>query len=173
MSAAGFPEGRKLKVEYLYPNMAAAGRASTSSKAVAAVPRSLIPSLNNHRLESAKDLPGRQYRGIAAWADIGLYQDPTLLPRSVSHRGLRQLTGWNDPRYDIAMAEAKSCPEPATRLKQLADCERMLLEAMPVIPLYFDAWQQLRKPYVRGIEGNAIDAIAFHRAWIDISWRPQ
>ena len=41
-----------------------------------------------------------------------------------------------------------------------------------MIPLYFDAWQQLRKPYVRGIEGNSIDAIAFHRAWIDTNWRP-
>jgi hypothetical protein len=70
------------------------------------------------------------------------------------------------------MAEAKSCPEPATRLKQLAGCERMLLEAMSVTPLYFDAWQQLRKPSVRGIEGSAIDAIAFHRAWIDTNWMP-
>lgn len=48
----------------------------------------------------------------------------------------------------------------------------MLLRAMPVIPLYFDAWQQLRKPYVRGIEGNSIAAIAFHRVWINTNWRP-
>ena len=113
-----------------------------------------------------------EYRGMAAWADIGLYPDPAYFLDQFLTSSSANVTGWTDSRYDAAMAEAKSYTEPAVRLRKLADCERMLLRAMPVIPLYFDAWQQLRKPYVRGIEGNSIDAIAFQRAWIDTNWRP-
>ena len=71
----------------------------------------------------------------------------------------------------LVMTQAKSCTQPATRLGKLADFERLLLERMGIIPLYLEAWQQLQRPYVRGIEGNFISAIAFHRAWIDTNWR--
>lgn len=112
-----------------------------------------------------------EYRGLSAWADMGLY--PTYFLDQFLTGAPANVTGWNDPLYDAAMTEAKSCPESVARSRKLANCERMLLQAMPVIPLYFEAWRQLRKPYVHGIEGNSIDAIAFHRAWIDTDWSAQ
>jgi hypothetical protein len=58
-------------------------------------------------------------------------------------------------------------------MAKLAECERYLLTAMPVIPLYFDSWSYLHKPYVRGGEGNLLNIHRFKHAWIDTSWRPQ
>jgi ABC-type oligopeptide transport system substrate-binding subunit len=172
MTAAGYLERGTLKIEYLYPTQGDhKERFEILQKQLrkylgielVAVPKE--PSVWNQQAYSL------QYRGIAAWADIGLYQDPTYFLDQFLTGASANVTGWTDRRFDTAMAEAKSCREPAVRLQKLADCERMLLEAMPVIPLYFDTWRQLRKPYVRGIERNSMDAIAFHRAWIDTNWR--
>ena len=170
MSAAGFPEGRALNIEYLYPTQGThQERFEILQKQLRTyLGVQLVPAPGAFGLESG-DLQ-LWYRGLSAWSDMGLY--PTYFLDQFLTGASANVTGWNDPLYDAAMAEAKSCAGPAARFRKLANCERMLLQAMPVIPLYFEAWRQLRKPYVRGIEGNSIDAIAFHRAWIDTDWRP-
>jgi ABC-type oligopeptide transport system substrate-binding subunit len=172
MSAAGFPEGRRLKLEYLYPTQGThkerfeiLQKQLRTYLGIELTPAPKEPSVWNQETYTL------QYRGMAAYADTGLYPDAVYFLDQFLTGSPANVTGWADSRYDAAMAEAKSCTEFAVRQRKLADCERMLLEAMPVIPLYFEAWQQLRKPYVRGIEGNSIDAIAFRRAWIDTNWR--
>jgi hypothetical protein len=40
---------------------------------------------------------GRQYRGMAAWADIGLYQAPTYFLDQFLTGASANVTGWNDP----------------------------------------------------------------------------
>jgi ABC-type oligopeptide transport system substrate-binding subunit len=171
LSAAGYSDGR-LKIEYLYPTQGThrerfeiLQKQWKTNLGIDLIPSPKESSVWNQETYSV------QYRGMAAWADIGLYPDPTYFLDQFLKGSSANVTGWTDPRYDAAMAEAKSCTPPAIRLRKLAHCERILLEGMPVIPLYFEAWQQLRKPYVRGIEGNSIDAIPFHRAWIDTGWR--
>jgi ABC-type oligopeptide transport system substrate-binding subunit len=173
MSAAGFAEGRRLKIEYLYPMQGDhRSRFEILQKqlreylGVELIPVPKETSIYNQETFSL------QYRGISAWADIALYQDPTYFLDQFLAGAPANVTGWTDERYDDVMMEARACAEPLTRLKRLADCERMLLRAMPVIPLYFDAWHQLRKPYVHGIDGNSIASIAFRNAWVDTNWRP-
>ena len=46
---------------------------------------------------------------------------------------------------------------PPARIAELAECEKRLLRAMPVLPLCFDVYTFLQKPYVRGQLGNSID----------------
>jgi ABC-type oligopeptide transport system substrate-binding subunit len=174
MSAAGLPEWSRLKIEYLYPTQ------GNHKERFEILQKQLRTSLGIELIPVPKESSiwneetyGLHYRGISAWSDIGLCQDPTYFLDQFLTGAPANVTGWADSRYDAAVAEAKSSTEPAVRLRKFSNCERILLEAMPVIPLYFDAWQQLRKPFVRGIEGNSIDAIAFHRAWIDTNWRPQ
>ena len=58
-------------------------------------------------------------------------------------------------------------------MRKLAACEERILRAMPVLPLFFDAYSYLEKPYVRGMTRNALDLPQFKAAWIDTSWRPE
>lgn len=173
LSAAGYG-GRALRIDFLYPTQ---GDNKERFEILQKQLRThlgvdLVPVPRESSVWS-QDVNNLQHRGIASWADVGLYPDPVYFLDQFLAGSPANVTGWTDPRYDAAMAEAKSRTDPARRLRMLAGCEEMLLRAMPVIPLFYDAWKQLRKPYVRGIEGNAIDAIAFHRAWIDLDWRPQ
>jgi hypothetical protein len=44
--------------------------------------------------------------------------------------------------------------------------------AMPVVPLYFDSFSFLQKPFVRGLWNNPADVPLFKYASIDTQWRP-
>ena len=82
-------------------------------------------------------------------------------------------TGWADARYDTMLAAANRTLDPADRMRKLSECERYLLAAMPVLPLFHNTLTYLRKPFVRGLSGNLLDLQPFKYAWIDTNWRPQ
>jgi len=74
---------------------------------------------------------------------------------------------WTDPAFDRSLAAAMSIADPALRMQQLAECEAMLLRAMPFVPLYFDTWVYLERREVRGLTLNPLGVPSFKYAWID------
>jgi oligopeptide transport system substrate-binding protein len=56
---------------------------------------------------------------------------------------------WRNPAYDRLAAEAGRRPDAAARLEAAHGAERLLLEELPVIPLYFNAQNFLLQPRVR------------------------
>jgi ABC-type transport system substrate-binding protein len=114
----------------------------------------------------------RDYRGIADYADSGLYLDPNwFLSEFVTGSSVNP-TGWADPEYDYMLAKANAMLDSAARMQKLADCEMHLLRAMPFIPVFYDSWAYPQKPYVRGIGPNPMDVHPLKYAWIDTNWRP-
>ena len=87
--------------------------------------------------------------------------------------GVGNPTGWTHPDYTAKLADANRTLDPLERMMKLADCEKRLLVAMPCVPLYFEAWAYLQKPFVRGLTNNLFDIRPFKYAWIDTNWRPQ
>ena len=59
------------------------------------------------------------------------------------------------------------------RMRKLAACEGRLLRAMPVLPLFFDSYSYLEKPFVGGMTRNLLGVPQFKTGWIDTNWRPQ
>jgi oligopeptide transport system substrate-binding protein len=112
------------------------------------------------------------YRGMTDYLDWGLYLDANwFLSQFVSGSSVNA-TGWSDPNYEDMLAKANSTMDDAARMQALGDCEKYLLEAMPFIPLYYDAWAYPQKPYVRGMSPNPMDVPLLKYAWIDTHWRP-
>jgi ABC-type oligopeptide transport system substrate-binding subunit len=71
------------------------------------------------------------------------------------------------------LGDANRTFSPQERMLKLRHCEQLLLSGMPFIPLYFDAWAYLQKPFVKGLRSNVLgDLRAFKYAWIDTKWRP-
>ncbi len=113
------------------------------------------------------------YEGFTDGGDWGTYVDPTFfLDKYLSDSG-NNCTGWQDPRYDAMLAEANSTIDPAERLRKQAECERHLLRAMPILPLCYNTWSILQKPFVRGLPTNLLDLRLFKYASIDMDWRPR
>lgn len=88
---------------------------------------------------------------------IGDYQDPyTFLEILHSRHGLNDM-GYRNPGYDALLAKAAAEADATVRLKLLSEAERLLLEDLPVLPLYFYVSKQLVKPWVAGFEPNLLD----------------
>ena len=115
----------------------------------------------------------KSYRGIAGWADYAGHLDPIWFLDAYRSESSAKWTGWTDPKYDAMLVEAGATTDRAERLRKLSECERYLLRAMPLVPLYADVWVYMRKPFVRGLGANPLDRQQFKYAWIDTNWRPQ
>lgn len=76
-----------------------------------------------------------------------------------------------NPAFDAALAAVKPMRDLAARLKAVAAAEKIAIEDAPLIPLYVYTQKHLIKPYVRNLAINAVDYPAFHRVWLDPSWR--
>lgn len=111
------------------------------------------------------------YEGLGDGGEWGPYVDPCyFLDKYLSDAG-NNCTGWKDKRYDAMVAEANSTLDAAERLRKQGDCERYALSFMPMLPLWYNTWSYLQKPYVRGLPSNLLDLRLFKYASIDTEWR--
>ncbi|MBL8197600.1 MAG: peptide ABC transporter substrate-binding protein [Chromatiales bacterium] len=88
---------------------------------------------------------------------IGDYNDPyTFAEILESKHGLNDM-GYSNPRYDALLAAAAREGNPVRRMETLAEAERVMLEDMPIVPLYFYVSKKMVKPWVAGMEANIMD----------------
>ncbi|MEL7563907.1 MAG: peptide ABC transporter substrate-binding protein [Dehalobacterium sp.] len=60
-------------------------------------------------------------------------------------------TGWSNPTYDRLIKEAKTGLDTAARSKALHEAEAILIDEMPIMPIFFYTNQNLYKPWVKGV----------------------
>ena len=65
-------------------------------------------------------------------------------------------TGWSDARFDAAIARASAAEEPE-RSRILGEAEAILLDALPILPIYAYATRNLVDPRLGGFFENALD----------------
>ncbi len=91
----------------------------------------------------------------AAW--IGDYPDPnTFLDMFVSD-GANNQTGWGNAEYDRLIEAAAREAEPEARMALLHDAEEILMDELPIIPVYYYVSTFMVKPYVEGFYPNIQD----------------
>jgi len=112
------------------------------------------------------------YRGVCQGGWTGKYPDPATFLDLFQSGSVQSGTGWSDPKFDARLAAADAAPSLAARMQRLAECEKFLLAAMPLIPIHFQVYSSLVKPYVRGWASNALNEHLFKYVWIDTNWRP-
>ena len=111
------------------------------------------------------------FDGVADYSSLPLYFDPNPFLDPFVTAGAGNPSGWTDEGFRQMLSAANGTLDRGERMRKLAGCEERLLGAMPVIPMYFDVWAYLRKPYVRGLTSNLFDTRAFKYAWIDRDWK--
>jgi oligopeptide transport system substrate-binding protein len=91
----------------------------------------------------------------AGW--IGDYQDPnTFLDLMRPNRGNNK-TGWENYEYDSLVAKANSTNDQALRYQLLDEAEKILIENMPIIPLYTYVRSYQLSPDVKGYNPHILD----------------
>ena len=110
------------------------------------------------------------YRGIIESGTGADYADPNGIFDAFT--GRMDGSGWVDPGFGQLLDAANSELDTTVRMRKLAACEERLLRAMPVLPLFFDSYCYLEKPFVGGMTKNVLGFQEFKTAWIDTNWRP-
>lgn len=96
----------------------------------------------------------------AAW--IADYNDPmSFLYLQQSATGSQNYGDYKNPAYDALLAKADAEPDAARRADYLAEAEKIMLDDVPVAPIYFYVSKNLVSPNITGFTDNIID---HHRA---------
>jgi oligopeptide transport system substrate-binding protein len=83
----------------------------------------------------------------AGW--IGDYVDPTTFLGMWVTNDSNNNTGWSSPDYDRLLRESALLSDPAERYAKLAEAESILLDEVPVLPLYWYTRVYLLHPDVK------------------------
>lgn len=101
----------------------------------------------------------------ASW--IGDYVDPnTFLSLNTKNNGNNH-TSWSNDNYDALMQKAASEQDPNTRFELFQQAETILLDEMPIIPIYFYVRSTLINESVHGWSPNILDYHPYQDVWLE------
>jgi oligopeptide transport system substrate-binding protein len=168
LAEAGYPGGQGFpKLEILY-------NTDQQHQAIAELLRKqwqrylgITASLRSEEWGSFQDSQQQLKYLVARRAWVGDYVDPnTYLDMFVSG-GENNCTGFANPQYDKLIAEAAQEPDKAKRIEILQSAERLLMDEMPIIPIYYYVSRNVVRPRVRGFYNNLQDLHPLNAIWID------
>lgn len=151
LAEAGFPDGKGFpKVEILY-------NTSDAHKSVAAVLQQMWRKnlgieveLRNTEWKVYLDQLTKLDYQIARRGWIGDYADPNTFVELFTSASGNNNTGWKNPEYDRLVEAAARETDKEKRLAGLAAAERLLLDELPVIPIYFYVSQNMYRDDIKG-----------------------
>ena len=104
--------------------------------------------------------------GRAGW--IGDYVDPNTFLDMFVTDGANNQTGWSNEEYDKIIKEiAPRESDPQKRMEHFRQAERILMNDLPVIPIYFYVSTSMVRPYVKGFYRNIQDVHPLKGVYID------
>jgi ABC-type oligopeptide transport system substrate-binding subunit len=115
-------------------------------------------------------LTNRQYDGMIEDAWMANYLDPSDFLAAFRAPGVTGTT-WTSASFDRELENANATVDATERLERLSEVEKTLIRAMPIVPLYFDSYSFLQKPFVRGLWNNPSDTPLFKYTSIDTMWK--
>ena len=158
LAEAGYPGGRgfpKLEIHY---------NTDQGHQAIAELARKqwqrelgINVTLRNEEWASAQNTQQQMDYMLSRRAWIGDYLDPNTYLDMFVTGGENNSTGFTNAEYDKLIADAAREPDEAKRMQMLERAERILMDELPIIPIYFYVSKNLVKPYVRGFYNNLQD----------------
>jgi len=76
-------------------------------------------------------------------------------------------TGWSDPEYDKLYEQVMRTADVSARMKLLQRMEKILTDAMPILPIYYYTNQYLMDPSVHGWADNLLSFGAYDQVWVE------
>ncbi len=75
-------------------------------------------------------------------------------------------TQWENHRFITLLDQSTSIDNSKKRNDQLKEAERIFISEMPVIPLFYDSYNYVKRPEVKGVTFSDLGYLDFRRAYI-------
>lgn len=99
----------------------------------------------------------------AGW--VGDYLDPyTFLSIWQTGDGNNN-SGWSNARYDALMQSSLREPDTGKRMAMLTEAENLLLDELPMIPIYWYVRNFLARPEVKGLRSSLLEHRCYKAIW--------
>jgi len=95
------------------------------------------------------------------------YSDPMTFLDMFESTSAQNNPGYNKPEYDKLIDDAKAETDTTKRLDLMHQAEDMLMNDMPVIPIYYDTKTFGIKSYLKGIRVSPLGYIFFDKAYLE------
>ncbi len=158
LAEAGYPDGKNFPtIELLYNTLEAHRVIAESIQQMWKKNLGIDVQLVNQEwkvyLDAQRTLNYQVCR--ASW--IGDYNDPNSFLDMWLTGGGNNETGWSNLEYDRLIAEAARTTDPRQRLDVFQKAEAILLDELPMIPIYFYTHVNARRPEVKGWYPTILD----------------
>jgi len=168
LAEAGYPDGRGLPtIELLYNNSENHRLVAEAVQEMWRRELGVNVRLLNQELKTvlAERRSGEYQVLLSDW--VGDYLDASTFLDVWRGAGGNNHTGWSSADYDALLAAAARTAAPAGRAGLLQRAETLLLDAAPVIPLYFNTHVFLLRPSVHGWYPNVLDHHPYKYVWLE------
>ncbi|MEH6633963.1 MAG: peptide ABC transporter substrate-binding protein [Halioglobus sp.] len=163
LAEAGYPDGQG------WPGLDFIYNSSDSNRKVAVAAQQMWKNVLNIKVTLANqewkvylDTINERNFQMSREGWIGGYLDPvTFLGRFITDGGTNR-TGFSNTRFDeIIQHLAPTAKTPEQRLQLLNEAETILMQQVPIIPIYTYTSKHLIQPSVKGAPANVLDLINF------------
>lgn len=167
LAQAGYPAGRGLPPIEIIIN--SSGNHRIIAEAVQQMWRKLGLQVELNNMEQATLFAKRRALDYvvmrAEWAAD--FADPKSFLDVFRGGSSNNHTGWANLAYDAHLLEADRSAAPAQRARAMQQAETILLEEMPIIPLYYFTTVRLIHPSVHGWYPLPLDRHPYKHVWLE------
>lgn len=117
-----------------------------------------------------KNVRDRNFQ-VVRFGWIGDFDHPQTFMDTFMARSPNNRTGWKSAHFDSLVAKARSTGDTAESMKIYREAEKILVDEVPKLPLYFYTKVALVKPYLKGFHFNRRNEQLVHWMWIDENWQ--
>ena len=168
LAAAGYPDGAGFPaVDILYNTFEQHRKIAVAIQQMWKQALNIDVTIRNQDWKVYLDTQASGNFQIARAAWIGDYVDPNSFLDMWIADGGNNRTGWSDPVYErLVLNEAPTARSVEQRYSILREAESVLLDAMPIIPIYHYVSIHLVHPSVKGFPGNLLNNPNFKQIYL-------
>lgn len=162
LTEAGFPNGRGFpRLELLFNTLETHRRIAEAIQAMWRTNLGIEITLTNQEWKVYLETVRNMNYDIARAGWIGDFMDPVTMLKLWRSNDGNNNTGWSNQRFDNLLDRSWRESDPKHRLGVLLEAEGVLLEGLPIAPIYWYTTKRLVDPRVRGFNALALD----NRPW--------
>lgn len=167
LAEAGYPDGKGLKVEIHFNTQ------ENHRKIAEAIQEMWVKNLGaqvtlvNHEWKVYLDAQDTLNYDVSRAGWIADFIDPNAFLELFVTGGGNNDTGWSNKEFDKLIEQAAFTAEPENRMQTLQRAETILLEEMPLIPIYFYTKPYLIDPSVKEWNPNVMGHTVYKYVYLE------